>query len=392
MNTRETSEDKLERLKLLVVDDETGMRLAVERALRKFRIPLGQKEKDLSLDVVMAETGEDALEIIEKQEPDLMLLDHKLPGISGLDVLARLAGEGRDMLTVMMTAYASLETAVTATKRGAHDYLAKPFTPNELKSVVSTAAKHLLLQRRARQLAEEKKRVRFEFISVLAHELKAPLAAVEGYLNLMKDRCSGDEISAYENFITRSVSRLDGMRKLIFDLLDMTRIESGEKARNLELLDAVASVKETVATLEPRARENEIEIEINSPKELVVEGDAGELSILFNNLISNGVKYNRKGGHVWISLQEEGKNLIAEVRDDGIGMSTEEAASLFTEFKRIKNEKTKGIEGSGLGLSTVKKLCELYGGSVEVSSKADEGSTFRLKLPMIPSQDHGAVN
>lgn len=370
-----------ERLKLLVVDDEPGMRLGVERALRRCSIPVEGDEDPVSLDITLAESGEQALKIVEAEDPDLMLLDHKLPGISGLDVLSRLDGTGRDMLTVMMTAYASLETAVTATKRGAHDYLTKPFTPNELKSVVSTTAKHLILRRQAKRLEEEKKRVRFEFVSVLAHELKAPLGAIEGYLYLVRDRTNGESVAAYDNYIDRSLQRLDGMRKLIFDLLDMTRIESGEKRRHFTEVDVVELVKATLETIEPMARDKEVSIELDAPGELSVSADAGEVEILFNNLISNAVKYNRDGGVVKILLAREDGGLLFSVEDSGIGMTEEEAASLFQEFKRIKNKKTRGIPGSGLGLSTVKKLCELYGGSVSVSSEPDVGSVFTIRLP-----------
>ena len=370
-----------ERLKLLVVDDEPGMRLGVNRALCRYDFEVEDFEAPVSLEILLAESGEEALEIVEAERPDLMLLDHKLPGISGLDVLSRLNGSGKDMLTVMMTAYASLETAVTATKRGAHDYLAKPFTPNELKAVVSTAAKHLLLKRRAKQLAEEKRRVRFEFVSVLAHELKAPLSAIEGYLYLIRDKTNGEDVSAYDNFLDRSLQRLDGMRKLIFDLLDMTRIESGEKRRNFTDVDVVSLVKGTLETIEPMALDKEVTIELNAPDSLVISADAGEVEILFNNLISNSVKYNRQKGRVTVTISQDDSDLIFSVEDTGIGMTDEEAASLFQEFKRIKNKKTRGIPGSGLGLSTVKKLCELYGGSVTLSSQPDVGSVFTIRLP-----------
>ena len=137
----------------------------------------------------------------------------------------------------MITAYASIETAVTATKRGAYDFLAKPFTPDELKSTIRKAAARLILAKQTRKLAEEKRQVRFEFIRVLGHELKAPLNAVEGYLRMFKDRSLGDDPAAYDEGIDRSLMRIDGMRKLIADLLDMTQIESGRKNRQLAEVD-----------------------------------------------------------------------------------------------------------------------------------------------------------
>ena len=129
-----------------------------------------------------------------------------MPGISGLEVLDRLAGRETDMLTIMITAYASIETAVSATKRGAYDFLAKPFTPDELKSTIRKAAARLILAKQARRLAEEKRRVRFEFIRVLGHELKAPLNAVAGYLDILQNHQLGSDLAAYDELVARSLT------------------------------------------------------------------------------------------------------------------------------------------------------------------------------------------
>ena len=144
-----------------------------------------------------------------------------------MDVLDALSGMGRDVLTIMITAYATFETAVKATKLGAYDFLAKPFTPDELRYAVRKATSQLILSRQARKLAEEKRQVRFNFISVLAHELKAPLNAVEGYLNILATTEADQNLAMVE----RSIVRVDGMKKLISDLLDLTRIESGQRER-----------------------------------------------------------------------------------------------------------------------------------------------------------------
>ncbi len=133
--------------------------------------------------------------------------------MSGLDLLSQLSSRHLDILTIMITAYASIETAVTATKQGAFDFLAKPFTPSELKETIYKAAKHLIFMRQAHKLAQEKRKVRFEFISVLAHELKAPLAALDGYLNVLKERAAGDNPEVYDHMIDRCLTRIQGMRK-----------------------------------------------------------------------------------------------------------------------------------------------------------------------------------
>jgi len=369
-----------EQLRILVVDDEPGMRTGIERTLRRFSVTLPDIEGEVAFELQAVDSGEAALAQIEASGPDILLLDHKLPGMSGLDVLHELAESKRDILTIMITAYASLDTAITATRRGAYDFLAKPFTPEELKAAVRKAAKHLLLQRQARRLAEEKRQVRFQFISVLGHELKAPLAAVEGYLNILRDRSVGDNPAVYQQAVERSLVRLQGMRKLILDLLDLTRIESGNRRRDLANLDVCEVAKNAIETLIPEATAKRVAVELATPGPVPMRADRGDLEMILNNLVSNAVKYNREGGQVRVTVEGQDETVRIAVADTGIGMSAQEAAQLFREFSRIKNPQTRSILGSGLGLSIVKKVAALYGGDVQVQSEPGVGSTFRVTL------------
>jgi signal transduction histidine kinase len=130
----------------------------------------------------------------------------------------------------------------------------------------------------------------------------------------------------------------------------------------------------------PDASRRNISLNLHGPERVCLRGDRGEIEIVLNNLVTNAVKYNRDGGRVDIRLSDEGEEVRIEVQDTGIGMSPEESAKLFNEFVRIKNEKTKNILGSGLGLSIVKKLANLYGGDVTLKSEPDKGSTFTVRM------------
>lgn len=369
-------------LKVLVVDDELGMQMGVERSLRNYTAVMTDIDGQVSFDTRRAGSAEEGLGIIEADTPDILLLDYKLPGMSGLELLDIISEKYPKLLTIMITAYASLETAVTATKRGAHDFLAKPFTPDELKSVITKAASRLTLARKAQALAEEKRQVRFQFISVLAHELKAPLNAIEGYLRIVKDKSAGDDPGTYDHMLGRSLIRLDGMRKLIFDLLDMTRIESGQKKREFTECHLGEAIENVIETFKPEADKRNIAIAVDCDRALTLSADASELEIILNNLISNAVKYNRDGGKVTVEAAVAQGYVDIAVSDTGIGMTEKEVAKLFKDFVRIKNEKTRNILGSGLGLSTLKKLAQLYGGDVSVTSEPDRGSTFTARLSL----------
>lgn len=367
-------------LDVLVVDDEFGMRRGAERALKDMTVSLPDINGEVRFNIRTAATGKELEERLNEKPTDILILDHILPDMAGLDILERLTKSSLDLLVIMITAYASLENAVTATRRGAYDFLAKPFTPEELRGAVRKAARHLILQRQARRLAEEKRQVRFQFISVLAHELKAPISAIEGYIQMMRERSVGEKLADYDRILERCILRIEGMRKMIADLLDLTAIESGQRQRTFTLIDLAEIARQAIENVKAEAQSRGISINLNVPEQAQIEADRAEMEIIFNNLISNAVKYNRDGGRVDVSVQGSSEEIKIEVADTGIGLTEEESKRLFNDFCRIKNEKTRHILGSGLGLSTVKKIVNLYQGDITVQSQPDVGSTFTVVL------------
>jgi len=364
-------------LHVVMVDDEEPLCLGVKRIVDRYAFHLPEVDIDVRYDFTHFQSGETFLEALsDGTDLDVLLLDLKLPGIDGLEVLERVSEDGREALTLFITAYATFETAVKATKLGAYDFLPKPFSPDELRYGLRKASTQLILSRQARQLAEERRQIRFNFISVLAHELKSPLNAVEGYLNILRDDVPDED----RRMVERSLLRLDGMKKLIFDLLDLTRIESGQKQRVFTEVDLRELAAASIELFQVEAAPRGIEIALDCPEGLAMQADASELEIVVNNLVSNAVKYNKDGGRVDVALRRDGDVVTLTVADTGIGLTETEAAKLFNEFTRIKNEHTVNILGSGLGLSTVKKLANLYGGDATVRSVPGEGSTFTVTL------------
>ncbi|MBN1200210.1 MAG: response regulator, partial [Bacteroidales bacterium] len=174
-------------LNVLVVDDEPGIRAGVIRVLRNFTVGFPFMDEDFDFSVVEAETGEEAITVLDKEQTDIVLLDNKLPGIYGIEVLEYIRKREFDTEVMMITSYASLDLAVKATNNGAFNFVPKPFTPQELKTAMESITKHLYLKRMTRKMNAEGKQVRFQFLSVLSHELKSPLNAIEGYLKIMQD-------------------------------------------------------------------------------------------------------------------------------------------------------------------------------------------------------------
>ena len=368
-------------LKILVVDDEPGIRSGVSRILRNFRVDYPFMEEAFDFEVLEASTGEAGIEIIEHNLPDILLLDNKLPGIQGIGVLEYIRKKQYKIIVVMITSYASLELAVKATNDGAFDFIPKPFTPQELKGSIENITKRLFLKKMTQTLKDTGKQIRFQFLSVLSHELKSPLNAIEGYLKMTRERQLGDKLEDYDAIIDRSLERIKGMRTIILDLLDLTKVESGKAQRDIVDTNIMSIARTSIDTILPYSIQRDITIKLHGPETVMMKADVNEIEIILNNLISNAIKYNIEGGKVECNITDEKDRVKIEVIDSGIGMSKPEMDRLFQDFVRIKNEKTKNIAGSGLGLTIVKKLAENYCGFIEVSSEPDIGSTFTVILP-----------
>lgn len=370
----------METLSILVVDDEPGIRSGVKRILSGHTVSFPFMDDDYAFECREAATGEEALDILEESPPDILLLDNKLPGIDGMEVLEIIRQRKMDIMVAMITSYASLEVAAKATDDGAWDFIPKPFTPAELKASIDLITKQFFLKRITTRMKEEGKKIRYQFLSVLSHELKSPLNALEGYLELMKGRELGESMEDYDQVLDRSLQRVEGMRSLIMDLLDFTKIRLERKEEKIERVDLRERARMALSTINLLAIQRNIAIAFEG-EEVFYQADPSDLDILFNNLLSNAVKYNREGGRVILSVRRMENRVEILVEDTGIGMSEEEVSQLFREFARIKNTRTRGISGSGLGLSIVDKIASLYGGKVHVESSPDTGSIFRVILP-----------
>ena len=372
----------MSKLKLMIVDDEEGIRSGARRVLSNFSVGYPFMDEDFTFEILEAETGEKAIEMIDSMHIDIILLDNKLPGIDGIEVLEYIKKKDYDIAVMMITAYASFDLAIKATNYGAYNFVPKPFKPQELKTSVENITKNLYLKRMTRTMKDAGEKQRFQFLSVLSHELKSPINAIEGYLKLMQDKQAGEEIDNYREMIDRSLERIKGMRSLISDLLDLTRMESGEKTRNLRKMDIVEIAKSVIDSFEPMAMQKNIRIELDGDDNIYMNADKNEIEIILNNLVSNAVKYNKEDGKVFITMKQTEEQVEVEVEDTGIGMKEEDLKLLFQDFVRIKNTRTKFIPGSGLGLSIARKMVDLYKGDIQVESEPEKGSKFTVTFPL----------
>ena len=229
--------------------------------------------------------------------------------------------------------------------------------------------------------------IKNQFVSMVAHELKAPIAAVSGFIKLILDKSFNITKEQQEDYLKRSGVRLTGLLDLVNDLLDISRMETKTKQREIEDIDVKEIVINTIKFLEIDLKNKEISVETNFENELPhLKADQNEITRLFTNILSNAIKYNKTGGSINVSLSTSKNYLVAKIKDTGIGMRPEEKSKLFNEFFRAKNKFTQNVSGTGLGLSIVKRIVDSYYGKIDVDTEFNVGSTFIIYLPINSQQ------
>ncbi|KPJ49251.1 hypothetical protein AMJ40_05945 [candidate division TA06 bacterium DG_26] len=362
---------------ILVIDDEEVIRESCRKVLSK---------EGYAVDA--ANDGPSGLRIVRDVRPDLALVDLKMPGMDGMEVLEKIKEIDESIVTVVITGYATIEAAVEAIKRGAYDFLPKPFTPDELRLIVKRGLEVRRLALESVALREEKEKMRRNFVTMVSHELKAPLAAVQQYFEVLLGGMAGEMSVEQKNIVQRVSERISGLLKLINDWLDMSRIEAGTLARKFESLEIVPILRRSMESVQPLAKKKNIRLSTAFGNALPeIQGDKETLEEVFTNLLMNGIQYNRENGTIEIEAGEENGYLVVRFTDTGIGISDEHRPLIFDEFFRVKTKDTEGISGTGLGLAIVKRIVEAHSGHVEVISELGKGSTFSVYLPRVRS-DH----
>jgi len=356
---------------ILVIDDEEAMRDSCYQVLSKD----GYRTET-------AEDGDSGLQKIRDIKPDLVLVDLKMPGMGGMELLEKTRDIDPNIVSVVITGYATIESAVDAMKRNAYDFLPKPFTPDQLRIVTRRGLERRKLTLESARLRQEKEKMRENFVTLVSHQLRSPLVSVQQYFEVMLGGFAGEVAGKQKEMIEEASKRIDALLNLVNDWLNMSRIETGKLIGKFEPVDLASVLSETMELLKPLAEDRKVALEMDLRDSLaVVEGNGESLKQAFTNLVSNGINYNIEGGTVTVSTKEEGGHLVAEVSDTGIGISQENLPFIFDEFFRVKTEETRGVTGSGLGLPIAKRIIEAHNGSIKVASEPGKGTTFSILLP-----------
>ena len=339
-----------------------------------------------------AVTGEEALQVAFDSRPDVIVLDVKLPDMSGYDVCRRLKEDPRTReISIIHTSatFITAEKKVAGLRAGADVYLTQPFDPEELIATVNSVLRLRRVEREALANAarlEEADRKKDEFLAMLAHELRNPLAAISVAVQMLgqKDSNGLSEADARRrDIIERQVSHL---RHLVDDLLDVSRITRGKYALRRGRLDLNTVLQHSLAAARPVMEERGLVLrEARPTAPCWVDGDRTRLEQVFTNLLDNAAKYSPEGGIVTVGAHvSEDSRVRVSVQDTGIGLRPEDQEHIFELFAQLDAGLARSRGGLGIGLTLVRHLVTEHGGHVEVFSEGPgQGSTFTITLPLL---------
>jgi len=371
--------------RILVIDDELGIREGCRRVLA----PLGYS-------VEVAENGAEGLRKVREWNPDLVLLDVMMPDITGIDLLDPIHAHDPDIVCIIITGYATVELAVQAVKRGAYDFISKPFSADTLilavhqglerRRLVLESKRMQALEAEAQELARAKEelerldKMKSAFMLTVAHELRAPVAAIQGYLRLILDGYADPD--KQREMLERSDQRASELLALIEDLLALARVKDAAPEEKRVPVPVGDVLKQVADLLQVEAAKKRIAFSVRAEANPTVLATRDHIRQLWTNLISNAIRYTPEGGSVSASLAVRDGMVEGVVEDTGIGIAAEDLPRIFDEFYRTRTAKEMVSGGTGLGLPIVKRIVETYGGNISVESEVGKGSRFTFRLPL----------
>jgi signal transduction histidine kinase len=393
----------LDEARLLVVDDEENLRITTAAILEK---------EGYTVDT--AASGNEAIALLENTDYDLVLTDLHMEGGEGLAVLNEIRRTAPFTISIVLTGFASVESAIAALQEGAYDYLVKPCDIETMKHTIRRGVDHrrlMLAEQKARADLEqlnldleqrivertaeltrlnaelaEANRAKDVFLATLSHELRTPLTPVVGWIKLLR---SG-------NLDHKSVAQaLDAIERnawlqarLIDDLLDTSRIATGKLQFEPRPSDLNAIVRAALDTVRALAASRNIELAVNlSPTMLVVMGEPVRLQQIAWNLLSNAIKFTEPGGRVTVTTETDDGEARFVVTDTGIGIAPDFLPHVFDRFRQADGSTSRRHGGLGLGLAIADALAKMHGGRLEARSEGEgSGSTFIFRIGLLGTE------
>jgi signal transduction histidine kinase len=399
-----------EQPKVLVVDDEESVVVTIKAILQLD-----------GYEVATTTSGAKARAMVREVEYDLVLTDLRLEDGDGLDVLKAVRESYPETVTIMLTGYASLESAIQALRAGAYDYLVKPSEVEELRATVARGLERRRLgqelRERVAELAElnsslqrrideatvelkeryeqlkELDRMKSQFLSIASHELKTPITAMSGFLQVALRRVrrlsQGDAAAPVAEGLNGITDQLEivyrqtgKLARLVDELLDVSRIQTGRIEFRYGDVDLSELANEVATRMQLTTTTHEISVRRDS--ENVVTADRDHLEQVLNNLVTNAIKYSPSGGSITIDVRPDDSGVRLSVTDEGIGIPEKELEAIFGLFYRSPDRAARDAAGMGLGLYISREIVVRHGGRIWAENARTKGSVLNVVIPRMP--------
>ncbi|MBI3549466.1 MAG: response regulator [Elusimicrobia bacterium] len=374
---------------ILVVDDDESLLEVCEVGLRV-----------AGFTVATAASGEQAVKKVETQDFDLVLSDLQMPGkIDGNALVREVKMKRPTTEVIIMTGAPSLKSAVDSLKDGAYDYIVKPFHVDDLTATVRRCLDHRQLRK---DIATERamrheleaaytelqkvEQMKEAFLARLSHELKTPLSEFQMSLQLLEDvvenKLPDQYKSSMRNFVTMANTGAKRMNRTIMELLAFVDLQRRGVPEPRVDVDMEKICRTLVDRMRPLWEPKKITFDISFNKTITINGNYDILTCALEHLVQNAILFNKEGGRVVIKGENRASRIGLSIADTGEGIPETEFSKIFDSFYQIANYLTRKVDGLGLGLATTRRIIELHGGEIIVSSKVGEGTTFTILFPV----------
>ena len=391
---------KPDSVNILLVDDQPAKLLSYEAILA----PLGEN-------LIQASSGNEALERLLKTDIAVVLMDVSMPDLDGFELASMIHEHPRHRRTAIIFVSAIHVTDIDRLRGyevGGVDYVSVPIEPDLLRARVSVFAdlyrKTLQLERLnaelerrveertaalesstarlrdSEEMLRETDRRKDEFLAMLAHELRNPLAPIRNSVEYLRLKERDPELNWSYDVIDRQV---DHLTRLVDDLLDVSRITRGKLEIRRKRVELSEILRGALETIQPQLTRRGQRLHVTTPPGTVeIHADPIRMTQVLLNLLDNAVKFTPDGGSIWLTAERKEGHLVLRVRDEGRGLEPDELPRLFQMFYQSRHTKVLNVGGLGIGLALVRRLTELHGGSVEaVSEGLGRGSEFVIRIP-----------
>jgi len=335
-----------------------------------------------------ATTGAEGLDKVRAWAPDLVFVDLKMPGMSGMEVLEEIRALDPNIVCMVFTGFATIATAVEAMQRGAFDFLPKPFTPDEFRGMIRRGLEWRRLVVEAATLRREREALRENFAAIVSHELRSPLGAIQQNLFVLTKELQGVISEDQQRRLERMGVRIQDLLALVNRWLRGFSVDFSNLQESFQPVVMAVPVAKAVENAQTEAVRKAVDITAEADPAAVVLGDEGTLAEALLNIIGNAVKYSREGGRVRVIAVREGEKVVVSVADTGVGIPQADLPHIFDDFYRGQAGES-GPGGAGIGLGITRRIVEAHGGTIAATSEPGRGSTFSITLAALEALPGG---